>query len=90
MLQYHRSWPLGGLHHIKCGTFVGDNTVEGLDEDLLYQTFPDMGSGTLLINLELVVALPYHTAVLVSGVPDLGSEETAAVTAYQLRGEYGL
>ena len=49
-----------------------------------------MGSGTLLISLELVVALPYHTAVLVGGVPDFGAEETAAVSAYQLRGEYGL
>ena len=49
-----------------------------------------MGSGTLLVSLELVVALPYHTAVLVGGVPALGSEETATVTAYQLRGEYGL
>ena len=39
---------------------------------------------------ELVVALPYDTAVLFGGVPDLGAEETAAVTAYQLRGEYGL
>ena len=48
------------------------------------------GSGTLLVSLELVVALPYHTEVLIDGVPDLGAKETAAVTAYQLRGEYGL
>ena len=43
-----------------------------------------MGSGTLLFSLELVVALPYHTAVLVGGVPDFGAEETAAVTADKL------
>ena len=49
-----------------------------------------MGSGALLVSLELVVALPFHTVVLVGGVPDLGTEETAAVTAYQIRGEYGL
>ena len=49
-----------------------------------------MGSGTLIFSLELVVALPYDTAVLVGGVPDLGFEETAAVTADKLRGEYGL
>ena len=62
------------VHHIKCRAFVGDNTVEGLDEDLLYHTFPEMGSGTLLLSLELVVALPYDTAVLVCGVPDLGAD----------------
>ena len=78
------------FHHIKCRIFVGDNTVDGLDEDLLYNIFLEMGSETLLFSLELVVALPYDTAVLVGGVPDLGSEEKAAVTAYQLRGEYGL
>ena len=72
------------FHHIKCRIFVGDNTVEGIDEYFLYHTFPEMGSGTLLVSLELVVALPYHTAVLVGGVPALGSEETATVTAYQL------
>ena len=72
------------FHHIKCRIFVGDNTVDGLDEDLLYNIFPEMGSGALLFSLELVVALPYHTAVLVGGVPALGSEETATVTAYQL------
>ena len=33
-----------------------------------------MGSGTLLLSLELVVALPYDTAVLVCGVPDLGAD----------------
>ena len=33
-----------------------------------------MGSGTLLFSLELVVALPYDTAVLVCGVPDLGAD----------------
>ena len=33
-----------------------------------------MGSVTLLFSLELVVALPYHTAVLVCGVPDLGAD----------------
>ena len=49
-----------------------------------------MGSGTLLFSLELVVALPYNTAVLVCGVPDIGAEEKAAVSADQLRGEYGL
>ena len=49
-----------------------------------------MGSGALLLSLKLVVALPYDTAVLVGGVPDLGVIETAAVTAYQLRGENGL
>ena len=38
-----------------------------------------MGSGTFLISLELVVALPYDTAVLVGGVPDLGAEETSAL-----------
>ena len=78
------------FHHIKCRIFVGDNTVDGLDEDLLYNIFPEMGSGALLFSLELVVALPNHAAVLVGGVPDLGSEEKAAVTADQLRGEYGL
>ena len=72
------------FHHIKCRIFVSDNSVEGLDEDFLYHTFPDMGRGTLLINLELVVALPYHTAVLDCGVPDFGAVETAAVTADKL------
>ena len=43
-----------------------------------------MGSGTLLLSLELVVALPHHTALLVGGVPDLGAEEKASVSAYQL------
>ena len=78
------------FHHIKCRIFVSDNTVEGLDEDFLYHTFLDVWSGTLLVSIELVVALPNHAAVLVGGVPDLGSEEKAAVTADQLRGEYGL
>ena len=78
------------FHHIKCRIFVGDNTVDGLDEDHLYHTFLDIWSGTLLVSIELVVVLPYDTAVLVGGVPDLGAEETAAVTAYQLRGEDGL
>ena len=49
-----------------------------------------MWSGTLLVSFELVVVLPYDTAVLVGGVPDLGAEEKAAVSAYQLRGENGL
>ena len=78
------------FHHIKCRIFVGDNTVEGFDEYLLYNIFLEIESGTLLLSLELVVALPNHAAVLVGGVPDLGSEEKAAVTADQLRGEYGL
>ena len=43
-----------------------------------------MGSGTLLISLELVVALPYHTPVFVRSMPDLGAEETAAVAADKL------
>ena len=34
-----------------------------------------MRSGALLVSLELVVALPYHTVVLVGGMPDLGAEE---------------
>ena len=72
------------FHHIKCRIFVGDNTVDGLDEDLLYNIFLEMGSGTLLVSIELVVALPNHTAILVGGVPDLGAEEKAAVSAYQL------
>ena len=72
------------FHHIKCRIFVGDNTVDGLDEDLLYNIFPEMGSGALLFSLELVVALPYHTAVLDCGVPDFGAVETAAVTADKL------
>ena len=62
------------VHHIQCRTFVGDKFIYGLDEDLLYHTFPEMGSGTLLLSLELVVALPYDTAVLVCGVPDLGAD----------------
>ena len=78
------------VHHIQCRAFVCDNTVEGLDEYLLYNIFLEMGSETLLFSLELVVALPYDTAVLVGGVPDLGAVETAAVSAYQLLGEYGL
>ena len=44
-----------------------------------------MGSGTLLVSLELVVALPYNTAVLVCGVPDLGSVEATAVTTDKLQ-----
>ena len=43
-----------------------------------------MRSGILLFSLELVVALSYHTAILVGGVPDFGAEETAAVTADKL------
>ena len=78
------------FHHIKCRIFVGDNTVNGFDEDRLYNTFLEMGSGTLLFSIELVVALPYNTSVLVGGMPDLGAVETTAVTAYQLRGEYRL
>ena len=49
-----------------------------------YHTFLDVWSGTLLVSFELVVVLPYDTAILVGGVPDLGAEETTAVTAYQL------
>ena len=43
-----------------------------------------MGSRALIVSLELVVALPYDTAVLVCGVPDFGAEKTAAVTADKL------
>ena len=78
------------VYNIKCRIFVGDNTVDGLDEDRLYHTFLDMWSGTLLVSIELVVVLPYDTAVLVGGVPDFGAEEKAAVTADKLRGENGL
>ena len=59
------------VHHIKCRAFVGDNTVEGFDEYLLYNIFLEIESGTLLLSLELVVALPYDTSVFVGGVPDL-------------------
>ena len=63
-------------------TFVCDKPVVGLDEYFLYNMLSKMWSGTLLVSLELVVALTYHTAVLVSGMPDLGAEETAEVTTY--------
>ena len=43
-----------------------------------------MRSGAFFTALELVVALPYHTAVLAVGVPHLGTEPLTAITADNL------
>ena len=47
-----------------------------------------MRCSALVFILELGVALPDGAAVLVGGIPDLGTEELAAVSAYDAGGEY--
>ncbi|MEA5143233.1 MAG: hypothetical protein VB023_06600 [Oscillibacter sp.] len=56
----------------------GAESREKADFDVL---FSKMRRRTFMLTFELGVALPYHAAVLASGVPYLGAIETAAVAA---------
>ena len=43
-----------------------------------------VGRGAFYFALELMVALPYHTAVLAVGVPHLGTEQLSTIATYDL------
>ena len=63
------------------GFAVFNEKAQCLPRIFLESILGQVGRGAFLRALELMVALPYHTAVLAVGVPHLGTELLSAITA---------